>query len=186
MLLYVNGDEITSGACCVNDFVYSEDDIRHITSGKKAHPENLMHSFGYYLSRLYQLGFKCEATIKQSNQQIIDEVHNFIDVSLPKLKSNYTIICVGLLPGVDVDALNNLAEKIDNQNIEKVFFNISKPMPIRANLNFSNVIDLKDSDECFIQWCKNKNYELKNQKYPDVHAHNAWAKYIFNKMNQSG
>ena len=182
MLLYVNGEEISGGACCVNNFVQSSDDIRHTASGNKSHPENVMHSFGYYLSRMFQVGFKCEATVKESNQEIYNSTKNFIETTLPKLKSNYTIICVGWKPDVEVSLLNDLADLIDKKSIQRVFFNVSSPLPKKVELTFDNFLDLTDANECFIRWCKNNNYILKNEKYPDAQAHNAWAKYIFNKM----
>lgn len=186
MLLYVNGEEISGGACCINNFVQSDEDIRHTASGNKPHPENVMHSFGYYLSRLYQVGFRCESSVKSSNEEIYNSVEKFITESLPRLKSNYTIICVGWKSPTDIELLNKLAKLIDDNGIDKVFFNITRPFPKSVDIQFKNCIDLTDIDECFVKWCKNNKYVVKNEKYPDAQAHNAWAKYIFNKMNQSG
>ena len=181
MLLYINGEEISGGACCVNNFVQSSDDIRHTASGNKPHPENVMHSVGYYLSRLYQLGFRCESSIKKSNEEIYNSVEKFVTEILPQLKSNYTIICVGWKSAADAELLNKLAALIDSKGLDRIFFNVSAPLPKRADIQFENCIDLLDPDECFVKWCKNNNHILKNEKYPDAQAHNAWAKYIFNK-----
>ena len=181
MLLYVNGDEISGGACCVNDFVQADDDYRYVAQADKAHPDNIMHSYGYYLSRLYNLGFRCEANIKQDNQQIYNSSVNFIKNVLPLLRSNYTLMCIGWMPGVTNDILNDLHQLATQNKIEIIFFNTKKPLIKSAELKFSNLIDLKDENECFINWCKNRNHVLKNGKYPDAQAHNAWAKYIFSK-----
>lgn len=182
MLLYVNGDELSSGACAINDFVQADHDIRHTASGNKAHPDNVMHSYGYYLSRLLNLGFRCEATVNESNQNICNSVDNFIDNILPQLRCQYTVVVVGWMPGVDATKLSTLANKLKALKIEYVFFNTKKPLPKSVDLDFSNYIDLKNSDECFVTWCKNNGHTIKNGRWPDAAAHNAWAKYLFSKM----
>ena len=182
MLLYVNGDEISAGACAINDFVQANDDINYKASGNKAHPENIMHSYGYYLSRLLNVGFRCEATVKENHDDIYNSVINFIDNVLPKLRSQYTVVAVGWMPDPDIHKLNVLADKLKEHNIEYVFFNTKKPLLKSAELSFGNYLDLTAKDECFLHWCKNNGYEVKNNRYPDANAHSAWAKYIFSKM----
>lgn len=181
MLLYVNGDEISGGACAVNNFVQANDDINHTASGNKAHPDNIMHSYGYYLSRLLNVGFRCEATVK-NNQEIYDGVLNFVNNVLPKLRSQYTVVAVGWKPGVDVSLLNGLADRLKTLKIEYIFFNTHKPISQNAEISFGNYLDLTAKDDCFIVWCKRQGYTLKNNTYPDAQAHNAWAKYLFSKM----
>lgn len=182
MLLYVNGDEISGGACAINDFVQANNDIRYTASGDKAHPDNIMHSYGYYLSRLLNLGLRCEANVKSSNQEIYNSVINFVDNILPKLRSQYTVIVIGWKPNPDVDQLEFLAKKLKNLNIEYIFFNTEKPLLKSKKINFGNYLDLSDINECFVTWCKKYGYTVKNKKYPDAHAHSAWAKYLFSKM----
>lgn len=182
MLFYVNGDELSSAACCVNDFIQADDDYRYVAQADKAHPENVMHSYGYYLSRLYNLGFRCEAKVRKNNQEIYDSTVNFVEHTLPKLGSRYTVICVGWMPGVTEDLLNNLAALLQKKNLEFIFFNTKKSILKSAELTFGNYIDLKDDNECFITWCKNNKQVLKNNRYPDAQSHNAWAKYIFSKV----
>ena len=182
MLLYVNGNEICSGACSVNNYTQSNDDIRHTVSGIKGHPANVMHSFGYYLSKLLNVGFRCEATVKKFNSETLAETEKFVVEHLPKLQSAYTVVCVGLMPGVIPSELNNLAALLKQKHIEYIFFNIIKPMPINSTVEFGNFFDLHNLQECFIPWCINNGYELKNNQYPNEQAHNAWAKYIFSKM----
>ena len=182
MLLYVNGDELSAGACCINDFVQADDDYRFAAQANKAHPENIMHSYGYYLSRLLNLGFRCEATVKKSNSEIIHATTEFVTHTWPRLKSAYTVICIGLMPGVDIVQLNTLAKLLAANHIDTVFFNTKKPLPKSAELEFTNCIDLHSDTECFVTWCRSNNYQLKNNQYPDAQAHNAWAKYIFGKM----
>ena len=179
MLLYVNGNELSAGACCINDFVQADDDYRYVAQANKAHPENVMHSYGYYLSRLLNLGFRCEATAKKSNNEIFAETIDFVNNTLPKLKSAYTVICVGLMPGVDLVQLNQLAELLKSKSIDGIFFNTKKPLPKTSIITFSNAIDLYNETECFVSWCQQNNYHLKNNQYPDVQAHNAWAKHLF-------
>lgn len=182
MLLYVNGDELSGGACVVNDFVVAKDDRHRVTLGNRAHPENAVHSYGYYLSRLLNLSFVCEAGIRSSNDEIANEVDYFVNTKLPNLKSYYTVICIGWMPGVTDQLLNDVAKKINSAGAKQIFFNTKKPIAKTANLSFENYIDLRDNENCLITWCKNNGYVLKNNQYPDARAHNAWAKYIFGKM----
>ena len=182
MLLYVNGDEISSGACAINDYVQADDDIHHTASGNKAHPDNIMHSYGYYLSKLLNVGLRCEATAKKSNNDIYNDVNNFVDNILPKLRSQYTVIAVGWVPGTDIQLLSTLANKLKTLKIEYIFFNTKQPLSKNVEVGFGNYVDLKDKNECFVPWCKNNGYTIKNSLYPSAAAHNAWAKYIFSKM----
>lgn len=182
MLLYVNGDELSAGACCVNDFVQADDDYRFTAQSNKAHPENVMHSYGYYLSRLLNLGFRCEATVKNTNNQIFSETTEFVTQILPRLSSSYTVVCLELTSTVDIVQLNTLAKLLANNRIDSVFFNTKKPLPETAELTFKNCIDLHNDNECFTNWCRSNNYQLKNNRYPDAQVHNAWAKYLFSKM----
>jgi hypothetical protein len=182
MLLYVNGDELSGGACAVNDFVLASDDIHHAASKNKSHPDNIMHSYGYYLSRLFNLGYRCEATVKENNHEIYTETMDFVDNKLPRLKSQYTVIAVGWMSDPDINELNSLAENLKKNNIDYVFFNTKKPLLKSANITFDNPINLTEKDECFVHWCKNHKYEVKNNRYPDANAHSAWAKYLFSKF----
>lgn len=182
MLLYVNGDELSGGACCINDFVQSSDDVRHVSSGSKAHPDNIMHSYGYYLSRLLNVGLRVEATAKKTNSEIFKQTQQFVTSSLPALKSNYTVICIGLVPGVIDTELNDFVNFLQQHHLESIIFNTKRPLPKSANLNFGSYLDLKDENDCFIPWCKNNKQFLKNEKYPDAQAHNAWAKHLFKCM----
>lgn len=182
MLLYVNGDELSGGACCINDFVQSSDDIHHVSSGNKAHPDNVMHSYGYYLSRLLNVGLRCEATVKKNNSEIFEQTRQFVELKLPALQSKYTVVCIGLMPGVNINELNDFVDFLDQHHLEKVIFNTKRPLLKSADLKFGNYLDLKNENDCFVTWCKNNKQFLKNEKYPDAQAHNSWAKYIFSKM----
>jgi hypothetical protein len=182
MLLYVNGDEISGGACAINNFVQANDDIHHTASGNKAHPDNIMHSYGYYLSRLLNIGFRSEANVKPSNESIYDGVINFVDNILPSLRSQYTVIVIGWMPNPDVKKLELLANKLRQLDVEYIFFNTKKPLPNSVKIDFGNYLDLKNANDCFIPWCVKNRYNLKNNQYPDAEAHNAWAKYLFSKM----
>lgn len=185
MLLYVNGDELSAGACAINDFVSAADDIHYTASGAKAHPDNVMHSYGYYLSRMLNVGYRCEATVKDSNHEIYNSVMNFVENVLPKLNSQYTAITVGWMPDPDVGELNSIADLLTKRNIDYVFFNTKKPLLKSAELTFDNHIDLTDKDQCFVPWCRNNKHEVKNNRYPSANAHNAWAKHLFNKFVQA-
>lgn len=182
MLLYVNGDELSGGACCINDFVQSSDDIRHVSSGTKAHPDNIMHSYGYYLSRLLNVGLRVEATVKKNNSEIFKQTQQFVASTLPALRSNYTVVCIGLMPGVVVDELNAFVNFLDQHSVERIIFNTRRPLPKSAELQFDNCVNLQDEHQCFLPWCKINKQFLKNDKYPDANAHNAWAKHLFNCM----
>jgi hypothetical protein len=182
MLLYVNGDEISGGACAINDFVVASDDIHHTASANKAHPDNIMHSYGYYLSRMLNIAFRCEATVIENNREIYNNVINFLDNSLPALKSQYTVVAIGWMPDPNIDDLNFLANKLTQLNIDYVFFNTKKPLLKSAELTFNNRIDLTNKDECFLPWCKLNKHEVRNNRYPSANTHNAWAKHLFNKF----
>ena len=182
MLLYVNGDELSGGACAINDFVSAADDIHYTASGNKAHPDNVMHSYGYYLSRMLNVGYRCEATIKDNNHAIYTSVMDFVDNVLPKLNSQYTAIVVGWMPDPNINELNSAADKLTKNNIDYVFFNTKKPLLKSAKLDFDNLIDLTDKGQCFLHWCKDNKHEIKNNRYPSANAHNAWAKYLFSKF----
>jgi hypothetical protein len=181
MLLYVNGDAFSAAACSINNFVYAGDDIHHAALGNRSHPDNAMHSYGYYLSRLLGLGFYCDAAKRNSNAEIFESVENFVNDTLPALKSQHTVICIGLMPRVDVKHLNQLAATLDRLKLERIFFNTQDPMPKNSGIAFVNYLDLTDPDECFVSWCKNRNYTV-NDSWPDATAHNEWAKHIFCKM----
>lgn len=182
MLLYVNGDEISGGACAINDFVVAFDDIHHTASANKAHPDNIMHSYGYYLSRMLNIAYRCEATVRENNREIYDNVIDFLENQLPKLRSQYTVVAIGWMPDPDIDDLNFLADKLTQLNIDYVFFNTKKPLLKSSKLTFNNRIDLTVKDECLLPWCKLNGHEVKNNRYPSANAHNAWAKHLFNKF----
>lgn len=182
MLLYVNGDRLSGGAGAVNDFVSAGDDIQHPASGNTAHPDNLMHSYGFYLSKLLNLGLRCEAVQRKNNQEIYDSVVDFVKHDLPRLRSVHTVVVIGWMPGVEVSMLNRLADKLEQLGIQFVFFNTKRPLLQSTKLTFSNYLDLTDPRLCFLQWCKDHGYNIKNDQYPDANAHNAWAKYIFGRM----
>ncbi len=184
MLLYVNGDELSAGAGTVNNYVQANDDIHRAALGTRAHPDNAVHSYGYYLSKLLNLGFVCDAGRRKSNTETIDQVQYFIQNKLPGLKSQYTVICIGLIPQVDVQKLNQLVELIKDRQLQYVIFNSQQPLPPNAQLTFGNYLDLKDQNQCFLTWCKNNQYTIQKNLYPGVDAHNAWAKYIFSHMIQ--
>jgi hypothetical protein len=181
MLLYINGDAFGAAACSVNNFVYASDDTHQSALGARAHPDNAMHSYGYYLSRLLGLGFYCDAAKRNSNAEIFESVENFVSNTLPALKSQHTAICIGLMPRVDVEQLNRLAATLDRLKLERIFFNTQSPMPKNSSIAFGNYFDLTDPDECFVSWCKNQSHTV-NNSWPDAAAHNAWAKHIFGKM----
>ena len=182
MLLYVNGDELSGGACAINDFVCAADDIHYTASGNKSHPDNIMHSYGYYLSKMLNLGYRCEAKQQDSNLDIYNSVIHFVEKILPTLRSQYTVIVVGWMPDPKVDLLNTLADILTHHNIDYAFFNTKKPLQKSAQLTFKNCIDLTNKDECLLTWCKNNGHEVKNNKFPDANSHNAWAKYMFNRL----
>lgn len=184
MLLYVNGHELSAGAGAVNNYVQANDDIHHVTLGNRAHPDNAVHSYGYYLSRLLNLGFICDASRKKSNAEIIDQTQSFLKNKLPRLKSQYTVICIELMPKVDVQKLNQLVESIKNQKLQYIIFNSQQALPANAQLTFGNYLDLKDQNQCFSTWCKNNHHTIQKNLYPTVDTHNAWAKYIFGHMIQ--
>lgn len=180
MLLYINGNELSAGACCVNDYVVAGDDLLIHMQGNKGHPDNIIHSFGYYFSRLMNVGLRCEASQKENNYEIANQVDRFVNESLPKLKSNYTFVIIGWQTIIDTIPVEKTAELLNNHNIEYIFFNETKPPANKINVKIKNLIDLNDPSLCLTQWLVDQNHILKNKKYPDPQGHNAWAKYLFN------
>lgn len=185
MLLYINGDEISAGACCVNDYVIASDDELIHMQGNKGHPDNIIHSYGYYFSRLMNLGLRCEASQKENNLEIAEQVENFIFNLLPKLKSNYTFAVVGWKTIIDPDPVVRTAELLKQHNVDYIFFNENKPAANGMKINIDNLIDLSDPTMCINNWLKAHNQILKNGKYPDPQGHNAWAKQLFNLVIDS-
>lgn len=179
MLLYVNGNDICGGAKCINNYRVAREDSRHTGSGNKSHPDNVMHSFGYYLSKGLGLGMRVEATVKD-NDAIYNETLNFIDNHLPKLKSFYTVIVIGWSPSVDSELVEQLATKLSNLNLEFIFFNTEES--VSKKLSFSNLIDLNDQQQCFLPWCRAQGYTLTEDYYPGRDAHEAWARHLFHLM----
>lgn len=177
MLLYINGNEVCGGAKSINNHRIASDDPKYTGSGNKSHPENVMHSFGYYLSKMLGLGMRVEATVK-SNDTVYKEVVDFVDVQLPKLRSWYTVIVVGWAPGASGEMLNQLATKLNDLNLEFIFFNTEEPIEDWEQ-SFSNLVDLQSQDLCFLTWCQTHGHNLKEDRYPDRQAHEQWAKYLF-------
>lgn len=179
MLLYVNGNDICGGAKSINNYRVARDDSRHTGSGNKGHPDNVMHSFGYYLSKGLGLGMRVEATVKD-NDAVYNETVNFVDNHLPKLKSLYTVIVVGWAPGVSSDLVEQLASKLSDLKLEFIFFNTEEP--ITEELSFTNLIDLNDHGQCLLPWCQEQGYALTDDRYPGRAAHEAWARHLFHLM----
>jgi len=181
MLLYVNGNDICGGAKSINNYRVAKEHSKYTGSGNKSHPDNVMHSFGYYLSKRLGLGMKIEATVKD-NETIYNEVIDFIDRQLPKLRSHYTVVVVGWAPDVDGKMLNSLAAKLEEMDLEFIFFNTAKPLPKKWKQTFSNLVDLKSQSSCFLTWCRELGHPLKEDQYPDRHAHEQWAQTLFRLM----
>lgn len=178
MILYVNGNDICGGAKCINNYRVARDDPKYTGSANKSHPENLMHSFGYYFSKMMGVGMRSEATVN-SNDDIYDQTIKFVDVDLPRLRSYYTVIVIGWSPGASGKKINQLANKLKKLNIEFVFFCTQEPMPTKWEQSFDNLLDLKSQENCFLTWCHNNGHELKEDRYPDNKAHEEWAKHLF-------
>jgi len=185
MIVYINGDEISAGACCINDYAIARDDEQYYMQGNKCHPENIMHSYGYYFSRLMNLGLRCEANQKNDNLEIAEQVEDFVFNELPKLKSNYTFVVVGWKTIIDPDPVVRTAELLKQLNIQYIFFNENKPAANGIKVDIDNFIDMSDPSMCITNWLKENNHILKNNKYPDAQGHNAWAKHLFNYVINS-
>jgi hypothetical protein len=92
MILYVNGEDFSAGACAVNDFSFANDDFKYVALGLKPHPDNLAASYGIHLSKMLALALVCEAEAQSSNQRIIDTTYNYINNISPK---QHTLVVIG-------------------------------------------------------------------------------------------
>lgn len=94
MILYVNGDSHTAAAEAVNGFAFANDDIRYVAQGRRPHPDNLAVSWGMRLSKLLNLGLKCDAESASSNDRIIRTTREFLS-TLKSRGNPYTVVVIG-------------------------------------------------------------------------------------------
>ena len=78
MKLLINGDSHSAAAECVNTYGFAEDDSRYFMQGRRPHPDNLVKSFGYLLSKPLQLGLVMMAESGSSNNRIMRTTRDYL------------------------------------------------------------------------------------------------------------
>lgn len=91
MILYVNGDSHSAAAQAVNDHAFANDDFRHVSLGRKPHPDNLAVSYGMELSKLLKLALICNAEAGCGNERILRTTYDYLDKIDPK-QHNFVVI----------------------------------------------------------------------------------------------
>jgi len=145
MLLISAGNEITGGATVSNEFVVANDDFRCVAMGEIAHPDNVIGSYGYFLSRFLKLGFKCLISKTNNNQDVYRNIVNLIENSPAVKNSKYTVLIVGLFPDNRKNYDHKISELCYQYSIEYYSFDL--------------ILD-------FMTWCRNNKY-LNQFGYPN-------------------
>lgn len=78
MILLINGDSHAAGAEAVNNFAFAEDDGLYAYQGRKPHPDNIVHTWGYLLSQPLKGKFHCLAESASSNQRILRTTREYL------------------------------------------------------------------------------------------------------------
>lgn len=186
MLLYVNGDTISAGAKSINNFIQADDDFAYVAQGSRGHPDNIVNSWGYFLSKHLNLSFKCDAQPYKTNQEIANVTCDFLNNHWPRLNNNYLIVSIGWLPIFNQEQIKPILKTIEcvesiGQNW--IFFNTTKPI-VNCNIELkSNYVDPYDSNSTFLNYSINNQFEILDG-YPRKTAHQQWAKYLFKRLTK--
>lgn len=78
MILLINGDSHSAAAECVNTHGWAMDDSKYFMQGRRPHPDNLVKSFGYLLSKPLGLGLVMMAESGSSNDRILRTTRDYI------------------------------------------------------------------------------------------------------------
>ena len=91
MILLINGDSHSAAAECVNTYGFAEDDSKYFMQGRRPHPDNLVKSFGYLLSKPLQLGLVMMAESGSSNDRIMRTTRDY----LKEHDTDNTLVVIG-------------------------------------------------------------------------------------------
>ena len=91
-MIYINGDSHSAGADIIPGIAFAQDDPRYLAYGRRAHPEALLHTYGYRIAKTLNQGFFCEAESGSSNDRIIRTTKNYISRTKDKKSIGFVII----------------------------------------------------------------------------------------------
>jgi len=91
-VIYVNGDSHSAGADIIPGIAFAEDDPRYLAYGRRAHPEAVVQTYGYYIAQSMNQGFFCEAESASSNDRILRTTKQYIRDTKDKKSIRYIII----------------------------------------------------------------------------------------------
>ena len=83
-MIYVNGDSHSAGADIIPGIAFAQDDPRYLGYGRKAHPEAVLQTWGYYFAQAMDRGFYCEAESGSSNNRILRTTKKLIKNTVKK------------------------------------------------------------------------------------------------------
>jgi len=85
MFLYINGDSHSAGAEAANTYCFANDDFKYRHLGRKAHPDNLLVSYGSILAKKLNAKLICDAESSSSNARIIRTTRDFLKYTTPDI-----------------------------------------------------------------------------------------------------
>ena len=85
-MIYVNGDSHSAGADIIPGVCFAQDDPRYLAYGRRAHPEAVVQTYGYFISQAMNQGFFCEAESGSSNDRILRTTKKFVNNTKDKNK----------------------------------------------------------------------------------------------------
>ena len=85
-MIYVNGDSHSAGADIIPGVCFAQDDSRYLAYGRRAHPEAVVQTYGYFISQAMNQGFFCEAESGSSNDRILRTTKKFVNNTKDKNK----------------------------------------------------------------------------------------------------
>ena len=194
MILYVNGEDQSSGAEVANSFSVASDDYTKVALGTKPHPENLQASWGMHLSKMLALALVCDAVSGSSNEQILQTTYEFID-SIEQKKYPYVMVVIGWAdwdknPAKQValqQEIWELHQYLNMKRIPHLFFNAGMTPNNLEELHWGNCfIDPYDKQGSFISWSLAQGYEHNARYHFKRDAHLAWANYLFKWLTKIG
>jgi hypothetical protein len=91
-VIYVNGDSHSAGADIIPGICFAQDDLRYLVYGRRAHPEAVVQTYGYYIAQMFNQGFFCEAESGSSNDRIMRTTKQYINSTKDKKSIGWIII----------------------------------------------------------------------------------------------
>ena len=83
-MIYVNGDSHSAGADIIPGIAFAQDDPRYLGYGRKAHPEAVLQTWGYYFAQAMEQAFYCEAESASSNDRILRTTKKLVENTVEK------------------------------------------------------------------------------------------------------